>query len=162
MNEFLIILLIIAVAIALITAVVGVIQWQNDDDEVKKAILRRAVESDFEANKVSWPWQQQVEKGIELLQLCADLQSEKDGIDRPKINQIDPTKTLDQFARDIQTAATNMSALNKLFPLLNDLSELGRKLEADGKITVDYGDSFADAALNYVLREHGLTRLIGK
>lgn len=33
--------------------------------------------------------QQQIERGIELLKLCQELQSEKDGIDRPAFGEID-------------------------------------------------------------------------
>ena len=73
------------------------------------------------------PWEVQADRGVELLQLCSDLQSEKDGVNRPKINQIDMSKTIDQFAMDIQVAATNMKALYKLFPLMNDLSKIAEK-----------------------------------
>jgi len=102
------------------------------------------------------PWEVQADRGVELLQLCSDLQSEKDGVNRPKINQIDKSKTLDQFAMDIQVAATNMTALYKLFPLMNDLSALGRKLQADGKISADWGDDYSRLALDYFLSENGL------
>ncbi len=102
------------------------------------------------------PWEVQADRGVELLQLCSDLQSEKDGVNRPKINQIDMSKTIDQFAMDIQVAATNMKALYKLFPLMHDLSALGKKLQADGKISADWGDDYPRLALDYFLSEHGL------
>ncbi|WP_425263820.1 hypothetical protein [Vibrio owensii] len=102
-------------------------------------------------------WEIQAERGIELLQLCSDLQSEKDGVDRPDIDQIDLTKTLDPFAQDIQIAATNMLALKKLFPLMNDLSKIGRKLEQEGKIAVDFGDDYSVEAIKYLMNEHGLS-----
>ncbi|MGA4422875.1 hypothetical protein ACI2UY_22305 [Ralstonia nicotianae] len=98
----------------------------------------------------------QIERGIELLTLCQKLQSEKDGVDRPEPFKIDKTKTLDQFAQDIGAAITNMSTLNKLIPRALQLSELGRKLAAEGKVEVDYGDDYAEAALRFVLAEHGL------
>lgn len=101
-------------------------------------------------------WQQQSDRGIELLQLCSELQSEKDGVDRPAINQIDKSKTLDDFAIDIQTAATNMTALYKLFPLMNDLSALGRKLESEGKLKAEIGDDYSRLALDYFLAENGV------
>jgi hypothetical protein len=75
-------------------------------------------------------WKEEVNRGIALLELCQTLQSAKDGVERPALHSIDKTKTLDQFAMDISSAATNMSALYKLIPMMNDLSELGRKLEA--------------------------------
>lgn len=101
-------------------------------------------------------WEAQADRGIELLQLCSDLQSEKDGVPRPKINDIDKSKTLDQFAMDIQTAATNMKALYNLFPLMNDLSALGRKLHADGKISAGWDGDYSRLALDYFLAENGL------
>ncbi len=39
---------------------------------------------------------------------------------------------------------------------MNDLSSLGRKLESDGLITVDYGDEYSRLALDYLLDENGL------
>lgn len=101
-------------------------------------------------------YKEEIERGMELLVLCQKLQSEKDGVDRPLPGVIDKTKTLDQFAKDIGRAMTNMSALHKLIPMMLQLGELGRKLEAEGKITVDYGDDYSTTALKSILAEHGL------
>ncbi|TDA48097.1 hypothetical protein [Burkholderia pyrrocinia] len=98
----------------------------------------------------------QIDRGLELLVLCQALQSEKDGVDRPAPFAIDKSKTLDQFAKDINAASTNMAALHKLIPQMLRLAELGRKLEADGKLEVGYGDDYSSAALDFVLREHGV------
>ncbi len=49
-----------------------------------------------------------------------------------------------------------MVALYKLYPLMNDLSKLGRKLEIDGKIIMDLGEDYSRKALNFVLNEHGI------
>lgn len=51
-----------------------------------------------------------------------------------------------------------MVSLHKLVPQMLRLAELGRKLEADGKISVGYSDDYSTAALNFVLAEHGLSR----
>lgn len=102
-------------------------------------------------------YRNQIERGVELLVLCQQLQSEKDGVSRPAPGEIDKTKTLDQFARDIGQAVTNMTALHKLMPMMLRLAELGRKLEADGKVKVDYGDDYSLAALDFVCREHGVS-----
>jgi hypothetical protein len=99
---------------------------------------------------------QQIERGIELLKLCQRLQSEKDGIDRPEPSVVDQTKTLDEFARDIGSAITYMAALNKLMPMALRLETLGRKLDEEGKINVVVGADYAEAALGFVLAEHGL------
>src|SRR3546814_2072531 len=72
---------------------------------------------------------EEIERGIELLRLCQQLQSEKDGIDRPGLEEFDKTKVLDGFAMDINTAVTNMSALYKLIPMMLQLSALGRRSE---------------------------------
>lgn len=98
----------------------------------------------------------EINRGLELLALCQALQSERDGVDRPAPFAIDKFKTLDQFAKDINTASTNMAALHKLIPQMLRLAELGRKLEADGKLEVGYGDDYSSAALDFVLREHGV------
>lgn len=97
-----------------------------------------------------------IDRGIELLKLCQKLQSEKDGVARPAPGEIDKTKTLDQFAMDISAACTNMAALHKLIPMVLQLAELGRKLEADKKITVDIGDDYSTAALKFIRAENGL------
>lgn len=101
-------------------------------------------------------YKQQIERGVELLVLCQQLQSEKDGISRPAPGVVDKSKTNDQFAQDIGQAVTNMKALCKLIPQMQQLGDLGRKLEAEGEIEVDYGDDYADAALKFVLADHGL------
>ncbi|MFM0397264.1 hypothetical protein [Paraburkholderia phytofirmans] len=98
----------------------------------------------------------EINRGFELLALCQTLQSEKDGVERPAPFAIDKSKTLDQFAKDINAAITNMVSLHKLIPQMLRLAELGRKLEADGKISVEYSDHYSTAALNFVLAEHGL------
>jgi hypothetical protein len=92
---------------------------------------------------------QTVARGIELLALCQELQSAKDGIDRPAPGTVDKTKTLDQFARDIGTATAFHSALLRLLPMTAQLADLGRKLEARGEITVTYGEDYAQAALRH-------------
>jgi hypothetical protein len=92
---------------------------------------------------------QEIEKGIELLWLCQKLQSEKDGIDRPTHDQLDKSKTLDQFARDVSRSVANLSELYNLYQIDDRLSNLGRKLEKQGLIKMDYSDSYAESALAY-------------
>lgn len=101
-------------------------------------------------------YKEQIERGVELLTLCQQLQSEKDGVNRPDPFVIDKTKTLDQFAKDIGTAITNMTALHKLFPMMVQLGDLSRKLEQEGKISLMVGDDYSMAALKFVRAEHGL------
>lgn len=101
-------------------------------------------------------WKKQIERGVELLELCSELQTEKDGVNRPKLFEIDKSKTLDQFSMNVSQAVTNINSLHVLIPLMNDLAELGRKLESEGKIEVNAGDSLSRAALNYLLTENSL------
>ncbi len=42
-------------------------------------------------------WEEQTDRGVELLQLCLNFQPEKDGIQRPAINEIHKGKTLDDL-----------------------------------------------------------------
>lgn len=49
-----------------------------------------------------------------------------------------------------------MAALHKLILQALRLADLGRKLEAEGKLEVGYGDDYSSAALDFVLREHGV------
>lgn len=100
-------------------------------------------------------FEQEVDRGIELLTLCQQLQSEKDGVDRPAPLQIDKSKTLDRFAQDIGQAINNMAALRMLMPMMERLADLGRKLEKSGRITVDYGDSYSEKALEFFVAEYG-------
>lgn len=90
----------------------------------------------------------QIDRGIELLTLCQELQSEKDGIVRTEPFKIGPNKT-DDFARDIETACVNMAALRKLVPMSETLAKIGRKLHQAGTIHVEAGDSYAEKTLEY-------------
>jgi hypothetical protein len=95
-------------------------------------------------------------RGEELIWFCQDLQSEKDGVDRPKHHEIDKSKTLDQFAIDIGRSAVYMVSLLKLYPMQDKLAKIGRKLESDGVIRVDYGEDYSEAAIEHLLKQHGL------
>ncbi|EYD36414.1 hypothetical protein J921_2131 [Acinetobacter baumannii 25493_8] len=41
--------------------------------------------------------------------------------------------------------------------MMENLTELGRKLEKEGKIEVSLGQDYSIAALNFVMSEHGMT-----
>ena len=56
-------------------------------------------------------WKKQIDRGVELLAQCNQLQTEKDGVNRPELFEIDKSKTLDKFAMDVSQAATNMNSL---------------------------------------------------
>jgi hypothetical protein len=96
-------------------------------------------------------------RGNELLLLCQRLQSDLDGVQRPDPGSFDPTKTRDDFARDISEVSLYVSALPELVTIMLELGALGEKLHADGLIPVSYGDDYARAGLNYLLKAYGVT-----
>lgn len=97
----------------------------------------------------------EIDRGIELLKECLKLKSEQDGIDRAELFSIDKTKTRDQFARDIENTAMRLASLNTAIPVMNSLHILARRLESDGKITVEAGGNYAVIALNYIMKQNG-------
>jgi len=101
-------------------------------------------------------FKEQVERGVELLVLAQQLQSKVDGVERPLPGEFDGTKTLDQFAMDVDQAVMNMLSLHKLMPMMVSLAAVGRKLQAEGKIDVKGGDSLSDATLRYLKAEYGV------
>ncbi len=101
---------------------------------------------------------EQIEKGVELLALCQKLQSEKDGVDRPDLHVIDKSKTLDKFAMDISATSNLLHSLYTLIPMMDSLSNLGRELEKDEKIKVDFGDDYSKLALDYLISQNGAAK----
>lgn len=97
-----------------------------------------------------------IERAEELIWHCQELQSKEDGVVRPGFMDFDKSKTLDQFAKDINKSATYISTLRKLIPMMNDLSKLGRKLESEGAIKLDAGDDYSRTALDYILSQHDI------
>lgn len=95
--------------------------------------------------------QKEIENGVELLELCRRLQSEADGVQRPAYGVPDRTKTCDEFSRQVDSAISNMLLLQKVYPIVERLTELGRKLERGGEISVGLGENYAEAALEHVL-----------
>lgn len=100
-------------------------------------------------------FEQEVDRGVELLTLCQQLQSEKDGVDRPAPFEINKTKTRDQFAHDIGQAITNMTALRQLVPMVERLADIGRQLEKSGRIAVDSGEDYSQKTLDFFAAEFG-------
>ncbi|MBK1901997.1 MULTISPECIES: hypothetical protein [Burkholderia] len=99
----------------------------------------------------------QIDRGIELLMLCGNLQCQNDGVDRVLPLGTGKGSVLDEFASDLSVAVSCMSSLYKLIPQMLSLGALGRKLATEGKLSVDYGEDYSTAALAYVLREYGVS-----
>jgi hypothetical protein len=91
-----------------------------------------------------------ITRSIELVALCQNLQSEKDGVDRPALWEIDKTKTLDAFASDISRAARNLLELQKYRPIIAALNDVGLSLYNEGKVEMQLGDNFYEAAMKHI------------
>lgn len=92
---------------------------------------------------------------VALLILCQQLQSDKDGITRPdpRVAGVGAAETYDDFSHRIQQACVTVSQLSRLQQLESDLSTAGMALERQGCLQVGVGESYARAALNYLLAQ---------
>ena len=95
---------------------------------------------------------QSVERGLELLSELLALKSKQDGVPRSALNVIGPKEGYDEFALEVQEIAMLIMAAGKAIPLMDRLAETGRSLELKGLIQVDYGDSYANKALDHLLQ----------
>lgn len=87
----------------------------------------------------------EIERGKELLELYRALQSEKDGIERPSSNSIN------RIEIDICKTTNLLDNLYELMPIKDKLITLGHKLEQEGKIQGEVGDSYVRLAFDYLL-----------
>ena len=92
---------------------------------------------------------------IELLTRCLQLQSEKDGIQRPTPDKALVGMPVDDFTRQNHQACLYASMTDSLLALQSRLADTGRKLEQDGQLRVEDGDSYATAALAWLERSTG-------
>ncbi|MDX6917779.1 hypothetical protein R9X49_22035 [Pectobacterium carotovorum] len=95
------------------------------------------------------------QQGINLLLLCQQLQSDKDGIKRPLPFRagVNADEELDAFARQIQSVCISLSQLDNLLAMQRQLADFGRQLELTGKLKVTAGESYADAAMTWLARQ---------
>ena len=93
-----------------------------------------------------------VQRGLELLSELLALKSKQDGVPRSAMNVIGPKEGYDEFAREVQEIAMLIMAAGNAIPLMDRLAEAGRSLELKGLVQVDYGDSYADKALDHLLQ----------
>lgn len=85
------------------------------------------------------------EEIIELLTLCQQLQSEKDGRERPAPGTY--FRDEDDFADRICSACVHAMQLRRLLPVMNTLSTIGTEMERRGEIIVLPGEDYAQKAL---------------
>lgn len=92
---------------------------------------------------------------IELLTRCLELQSEKDGIQRPTPDKALVGAPFDDFTHQIQQACQYASMTDSLLALQNRLADTGRQLEQQGQIHVEAGENYAVAAVAWLERFTG-------
>lgn len=82
---------------------------------------------------------------IELLTLCQQLQSEKDGRERPAPGAY--SRGEDEFADRIRSACGHALQLRRLLPMATTLSAIGAEMERRGEISILPGEDYAQEAL---------------
>lgn len=82
---------------------------------------------------------------IALLKLCQQLQSEKDGRERPAPGTY--SRDEDEFADRIRSACVHALQLRQLLPITTTLSAIGAEMERQGEISVLPGEDYAQKAL---------------
>jgi len=82
---------------------------------------------------------------IGLLKLCQQLQSEKDGRERPEPGAY--SRDEDAFTDRIRTACGHALQLRRLLPVMTTLSAIGTEMERRGEISVLPGEDYAQKAL---------------
>jgi hypothetical protein len=82
---------------------------------------------------------------IELLTLCQQLQSEKDG--RERLAPGAYSRDEDEFADRIRSACGHALQLRRLLPVTTTLSAIGTEMERRGEISVLPGEDYAQKAL---------------
>lgn len=85
------------------------------------------------------------EEIIELLTLCQQLQSEKDGRERPAPGTY--SRDEDDFADRIRSACGHALQLRQLLPLATTLSAIGAEMERREEINVLPGEDYARKAM---------------
>lgn len=85
------------------------------------------------------------EEITELLTLCQQLQSEKDGRERPAPGTY--SRDEDDFADRIRSACGHALQLRRLLPVTTTLSAIGTGMERRGEISVLPGEDYAQKAL---------------
>ncbi|HBM2606237.1 TPA: hypothetical protein LUX78_004100 [Enterobacter hormaechei subsp. xiangfangensis] len=89
---------------------------------------------------------------IGLLKLCQQLQSEKDGRERPAPGTY--SRNEDEFADRIRSACGHALQLRRLLPVMTTLSAIGAGMERRGEISVLPGEDYAQKALECLKAEY--------
>lgn len=91
------------------------------------------------------------EKAVQLLNKLLELQSARDGLERAPIGKFGACD--DELTKAAHDAAIFIFAAQQAIPLMEQLAARGRELEAQGLIQVEYGSSYAVAAMDHLLQK---------
>ncbi|MHA0962776.1 hypothetical protein [Enterobacter cancerogenus] len=89
---------------------------------------------------------------ITLLNLCQQLQSEKDGKERPVPEVY--SRDEDEFAERIRAACGYGLQLRQLLPMMSIMSAIGAEMECRGEISIMTGESYSNRALTHLMAEY--------
>lgn len=93
---------------------------------------------------------------VALLTLCQQLQSEKDGIERPAPGTY--SRDEDEFAERIRTACGHALQLRQLLPMMTTLSVIGAEMERRREISLLPGEDYAQKALAWLTEQYMVTK----
>lgn len=95
---------------------------------------------------------------IELLTMCQQMQSDKDGLKRPtpRHPELKGVEVMDAFAQRILLSCAYAASLDPLLALQSRMADIGRRLEEQGQLQTYAGDNYALAALAWMERMTGM------
>lgn len=93
---------------------------------------------------------------VALLTLCQQLQSEKDGRERPSPGAY--SRDEDEFADRIRVACGHALQLLQLLPMMTTLSAIGTEMERRGEISLLPGEDYAQKALIQLTEQYLTTK----
>lgn len=93
---------------------------------------------------------------VALLTLCQQLQSEKDGIERPAPGTY--SRDEDEFADRIRVACGHALQLRQLLPMMTTLGAIGTEMERRGEISLLPGEDYAQKALIRLTEQYLATK----
>lgn len=89
---------------------------------------------------------------VALLTLCQQLQSEKDGRERPAPGAY--SRDEDEFADRVRVACGHATMLHQLLPMTRDMSAIVAEPERRGDIRVPVGNDDAEKALSWLMEQY--------
>lgn len=90
------------------------------------------------------------QRGIELLNELIALQTTMDGVQRASIGEFGH---MDDYSRRVHEIGFFMQSAALAMPVIQQLNDLGRTLSELGHVKVDYGDTYADRALQFLRQQ---------